>query len=240
MPPVFCHDAVARILAADAPVLFLDTCAVLDLLRSPIRDSIRHHDIDAAHTLLVRAEAQPQQLVLIVNQQTSDEFTEHVDKVEEEAAKELQKLTEKIGGILTRMRAFPTATDIPATIDLTAFGFPGHGRNVADRIMRTGLMVEDSDGEYVKAVRRVQMAAPPATRGKQSVKDCLITETYLRIAAELTASGFRRNKVFITSNKVDYEQNHSSLHPALRQEFSAAALEYAPSWSAARHEIDRA
>ncbi len=91
----------------------------------------------------------------------------------------------------------------------------------------------------MKAFDRVRLAKPPATKAKQSIKDCLIAESYLRLAATLRTGGFSRNMVFATSNTRDYQQDHASLHPVLRADFDSACLEFSPTWSAARHELDR-
>ena len=99
-------------------------------------------------------------------------------------------------------------------------------------------MLADHQDEIVKAFDRVRFARPPATRAKQSIKDCLIAESYLRLAATLRVGGFTRNMVFATSNTRDFQQGHQSLHPKLRAEFYSVRLEYSPSWSAARHELD--
>ena len=128
---------------------------------------------------------------------------------------------------------------IPDPVDLLTLEFPQSGRYLAEQIVDTSSILTDHDDEVLKAYDRVKRGRPPATRAKQSVKDCMIAESYLRLAATLHTGGFPRNMVFATSNTKDYQQDHSSLHPELRAEFRSVCLEYSPSWSAARHELDR-
>lgn len=239
MPPLSCGAIVHRASALCVPVLFIDTCSLLDIVRAPVREQVGAHDIAAVHTLLDRVEAQPSRLTIVLNEQVQREFNEHIDEVEGETERELTKSAGRINGILKRMTAFPAASGIPAAIDLSVQGFPNQGRLVAERIIRASLIVADDDQQKTKAFDRVNRAAPPAARGKDSMKDCVITETFLRIAGELKAAGFAQKIVFTTSNKNDYEQSHSGLHPALRLEFSAVAMEYSPTWSAVRYELDR-
>ncbi|ACM31451.1 hypothetical protein Arad_12500 (plasmid) [Rhizobium rhizogenes K84] len=108
-----------------------------------------------------------------------------------------------------------------------------------DNILNNCLIVPHSIADSHAALGRVQQARPPATRAKQSVKDCLIIEGVLRYVISERAVGRAQRIVFASSNTSDYHQGHGSLHPALRAEFDACDLGFAPSWSAARYEIDR-
>ena len=128
---------------------------------------------------------------------------------------------------------------LPGAVDLLSLGFPHRGRHLADQIVRASSVLTDHPGELVKAYDRVRLARPPATKAKQSIKDCLIAESYLHLAATPRTGGFSRNMVFATSNTRDYQQDHTSLHPVPRPDFDSACLEYSPTWSAARHELDR-
>lgn len=234
-----CQNVVAKIVATDTPVLFLDTCSLLDIVRVPVRQQASIQDIEAIHLLLARAEATPSTLSIIVDEQVHREITDHLNDVTEETKRDLKKKTENLQGVLERMAALAPNDSIPTAIDLLALDFPQRGKDIANRFLTRCLLVEDSDQETLKAVARVQKATPPATRAKQSVKDCVIVETYIRVAAEMNGGGFERNKVFLSSNTKDYHQEHSSLHPSLRSEFNTVSLEFSPCWAAARYELDR-
>ena len=124
-------------------------------------------------------------------------------------------------------------------VDLSSLGFPQIGRHLAEQVVQASYVLSEHPDDIEKAYRRVTLVKPPATKAKQSIKDCHITESCLRLATTLRSSGFSPNMVFTTSNAKDYEQGHRSLHPALRAEFDSVSLEYAPNWSAGRYEVDR-
>ncbi len=239
MTALSCDDLAAQIAKADVPVLLLDTCTILDVVRAPLLDHLGIHDIEAVHTLISRATGSSPGVSMVITEQVHQEFREHIDAVETETRYGIKKASDRFAGILKRMQELSTKDYIPDSVDLCSLGFPQRGRYLAEQIVDTSSTLTDHADEVLKAYDRVKRGKPPATRAKQSVKDCMIAESYLRLAATLHTGGFSWNMVFATSNTKDYEQGHSSLHPELRTEFCSASLEYSPSWSAARHELDR-
>ena len=162
-----------------------------------------------------------------------------IEAVVTEAHDKLKNAANEFAEILTRIRALYPDICIPGAVDLLSLGLPQRGRILSEQIIQKSFILADHADEVMDAYTRVRLAKPPSTKAKQSMKDCLIAESYLRLAATLHTGGFGCNVAFATSNTRDYQQGHSSLHPELRAEFDSACLEYAPSWSAARHELDR-
>ena len=234
-----CDDLAAELTRADVPVLLLDTCTILDVVRAPVRDQLGTHDIDAVHALIGCAAAAPPTVSFVITAHALEEFREHVDAVETETHDALEKAVDRSAAILARMQALSPDDYIPGAIDLLSLGFPKRGRHLAEHIVQASFVLNDDPGEVIKAWDRVKLAKPPATKAKQSIKDCLIVESCLRLATTLRSGGFSRNIVFATSNTRDYQQHHPSLHPVLRVDFASVCLEYSPNWSAARHELDR-
>ncbi len=239
MTALACDDLAAEITRADVPVLLLDTCTILDVVRAPVRDQLGTHDIHAVHTLIGRAAGAEPTVSFVITALVLQEFREHIDEVETETGDALEKASDRLTAILRRMQALSPGDCIPGTVELASLGFPERGRQLADQIVQSSSVLDDHPDDILKAYRRVTLATPPATRARQSFKDCHITESYLRLAANLRSAGFARNMVFTSSNTKDYQQDHPSLHPTLRAEFDSACLEYSPNWSAARHELDR-
>ena len=234
-----CDDLVAQIAIADVPVLLLDTCTILDVVRAPLLDQLGVHDIEAVHALIDRASEASPSVFMVITEQVQQEFREHIEAVETDTRRGIKKVTDGFARILKRMQALSLENHMPSPVDLSSLGFPRIGRCLAEQIVGASLIAADHKDEVEKAFHRVVRVRPPATRAKQSIKDCVIAENYLRLASTLHAGGFSRNMVFATSNTKDYQQGHSSLHPELRSEFRSASLEYSSSWSAARHQLDR-
>lgn len=238
MPELSCDDLAARLATADTPVLLLDTCTILDVVRAPVRNQLSVHDIQAVHTLIGRTAEAPPTVSFVITEQVLQEFREHIEAVETEALNALKKAANEFTGILKRIRALCPGDCIPGAVDLLSLRSPQKGRMLSEEIVQTSVILTDRDLR-AKAFDRVALTRPPSRKANQSVKDCLIAESYLRLAATLHTGGFARNVVFATSNIHDYQQGHSSLHPELRTEFNSVCLGYAPSWAAARHELDR-
>ena len=234
-----CDELAAELTRADVPVLLLDSCTILDVVRAPVREQVGTHDIDAVHALIGRVGATPPTVSFVITAQAVEEFQEHVDAVETETHDVLKKTMERTAAILTRMQALSPDHDILDAVDLLSLGFPKRGRHLAENIVQASFVLSNDDGEVTKAWDRVRLAKPPATKARQSMKDCLIVEGCLRLTGTLRSSGFSRNMVFATSNTKDYQQGHTSLHPGLKEDFASVCLEYSPNWSAARHELDR-
>ena len=217
MTALACDDLAVKITSADVPVLLLDTCAILDVVRAPVQDRLGTHDIRAILTLLSRITAAQPKVSFVMTAQVLEEFRENIDKVETETCDALEKATDTFATILKRMAELSPNDCIPGAVELLSLGFPERSRQFAEQIVQSSCVLIDDPAEVLKAFDRVRLAKPPATRAKQSIKDCLIAESYLRLSATLCVGGFRRNVVFATSNTRDYQQGHRSLHPALRR-----------------------
>lgn len=231
------HDDLAvQVTEAGIPILLVDTCAILDIVRAPIREQISVHDIEAIHTLLAWTTGPIRQTSLVVTKQVITEFHEHLDEVAQEYDRAIRKASESHTGILERMKALsPSGVNLPSSIDLTSFGFPGKSRCLAEKVVTASLVLNDKINELQsKAYRRSISAKPLAKKGKNSIKDCLIIESYFRLVRILQNKKSSYKIVFITSNKHDYEKDRH-LHPDLKEEFDSVGLKYSPNWSAAAH-----
>src|SRR5581483_9656788 len=87
-------DTAARVAAAGVPVLFLDTCSILDVIRAPVRALDKC--VEAAAELVAVATASSPRCSLVVcsfvpvewNSRAQDvlnELTKHLDRMEQQA-----------------------------------------------------------------------------------------------------------------------------------------------------------
>jgi len=104
---------LARIVQANAPVLCLDTCSVLDVLRDPYRETSQPHDAVAAMELLQAIES-GSRLVGLLADQVHQELTTHLPEIEEEARRGLQKLRSHVSRVDGLVSAFgaPVRTNL--------------------------------------------------------------------------------------------------------------------------------
>ena len=185
-----CDDLAARVARADVPVLLVDTCSILDIVRAPVRDRMRTHDIDAVHVLIGRAVAARPTVSFVITEQVVREFHANIDALETETRGALNKAAHGFAAILNRMQALSPGDRIPGPVDLSSLGFPHIGRHLAEQVVQASSVLTDHPDDLEKAYRRVTLVEPPATKARQSIKDCRITEGCLRLASTLRTSGF--------------------------------------------------
>jgi prepilin-type processing-associated H-X9-DG protein len=211
--------------------LCVDTCTALDIMRDPTRKEIRPHERQSALDLLSLIEKSG--LASLVADQVSFEFQEHAQSVQEEAENALTKIRDLLIGIDDIAAVFGAAgrTNL-SHLD----GHVARCRKIADRWMAASLTVLRTPDITSRAFGRVNRAITPARRGKDSMKDCVVIETYLDIISTLRAAGLQTPIVFASSNTDDYAQENSSrLKPDLAAEFAGLKIEYAPNLAAAKH-----
>lgn len=213
------------------PVLCVDTCSVLDILRDPTREKF---GADDARTALFLIDAFASGAArCIAAEQVLLEYAEHADSVQSETEKAL-------GGFLRRIRHIhDLAITLGATDVLEVSSMLGHavrGRGVADRFLSLAESLPTEDDIVMSAYRRVADARTPARRSKESFKDCLVVETYLKFARLVRASGHGEPIVFVSSNTTDYmPQGGRELGHDIAREFEALDIRFAPNLPAARH-----
>ncbi|KVD94543.1 hypothetical protein WI90_07765 [Burkholderia ubonensis] len=77
----------------------------------------------------------------------------------------------------------------------------------------------------------------PAQKGKDSMKDCVVIETYLDAVKALRNSGLSSRIVFLSSNIKDYTGKESGglLNADLGKEFANLNIDYARNASQAKY-----
>jgi hypothetical protein len=223
---------IARIVTLAAPVLCVDTCTVLDLMRDPTRESVRAHERQAALDLLSAIE-HGRDLVALLADQVAHEFGDHARGVQDEAAQAIAKLKAQLGRIDAVAAVYGSAGAASlAHLD----DHVTRARAIVDRWMKAATMAVDGPDVPARALARLNKPRTPARKGKDSMKDCVIIESYLEIADALRVCGLTRPIVFVSSNVKDYCGGiASSLKPDLAAEFDALGMDYAPNLAAAKY-----
>jgi hypothetical protein len=221
-----------QLVAVDLPVLFVDTCILLDVVRSIKRRSANcAAQARALHNAVTVA---PHQCALVISHLVQHEWQTHQRELLEEATRHLIEMEDQ-------SRHFHDACGV--------FGIaPGFGRaNYAAHAMPTRLLdlsrelldcatLVDGDNECSgRAIHRVIHNIPPSKKGGEA-KDCTILEEYLAVARELHAVGFPRKKVLCTSNTNDYCEP-GGLHAALAAEFAIINLRFTTNLGWGFHDV---
>jgi len=105
--------------------------------------------------------------------------------------------------------------------------------------MRLATRVAEGPDVAGRAFARVRANVAPSTKGKQSIKDCVVIETYFDHVRRLRDAGDHARVVFLSSNREDYCEGRGSLalRPPLAAEFTALNMEFWPNFGAAKHAL---
>lgn len=215
------------------PRLCLDTCSVLDILRTVDR-SLKPHEVQAAKDLLTSM--RQGRLIGLVAPQVDREFRDNVSGVQEEAEKALRRLRDQtraaneLVGLLRRRKS----------LDLGHFeDHVVRSRALAEALLDRAQRVAETAEAKGRAADRVIRNIAPAEPGKQSMKDCLVIETYLDAVRDLRNQGVTAPIIFVSRNTTDYcsDKTGLALKAPLNAEFAALNLEFWPNLPAAKHAL---
>jgi hypothetical protein len=218
------------IASAAVPVLCIDTCSILDIMRDPTRDTVRPHDRQAAIDLVIAAEAG--NLMCFIAEQVAIEFADHDQSVQDEAERSLRKMRAQIERInkLSAVYGAPGIANLAHLDDHVA-----RARSVVGRLLVKLDKVIPGPSVPAKAFARMNAGIAPGRRGKESSKDCLVYETYLELVAALRGSGVASPIVFLSSNTNEYFTDSGILRAPIAVDFGKLSIDYAPNMSAAKH-----
>lgn len=212
-------------------MLCLDTCAILDVVRDPVRGDVRAEDHAASLALLRSAETEGRLRVLITDVVRS-EFADNVATVQAEAEASLSRFLARIAA----MNRLATLHDSPGRADVGHWeGHVGRCRQVADRWLQVGTALPRSDEIDRRAMRRVFESRRPSRRGKDSTKDCVILETFLEHLRALRATGATAPAVFLSSNTRDFAGPRGpGVAEDIAEDFESVGLRYASGMAGAK------
>lgn len=205
MPSIADTDVQLR--SVDRPVLFLDTCILLDVIRAPqrsLKDCVKQ-----ATRLRALLTVTPSACSLVIASVVENEWSNHATNTRDELRKHLLKLQEQTEQFHEACNALGISLGYGppayAVADLHTHLF-----DLSKDILSRGFRL-DRDGECsARAVDRVNANLPPSRQGGQ-MKDCVIVEECLELARRLRANGFVRKCVFCTSNTKDFGTPHTEL-----------------------------
>lgn len=212
------------------PLLCIDTCCILDVMRDPTRDGMHAWNFRDALYLLDCMERK-NSLATLVSDQVLFELTSNIDEVQAETQTALARIANR----MTRIDSI--LSEFGSTGSTNTSHFNDHAcraRAIVDRWVAACIVAPQSDAVAGRALRRVNQVRAPARRGKESMKDCVVLETYIEAMKGLRDSGFALPIVFLSSNTKDYEDG-GRLRAELEIEFSALGVDFAPNFGAARH-----
>lgn len=224
--------AVSAIISAleenPKPVLLIDTCAVLDIIRIPNKRNVQ--DLEGVNRIANVAFDSSPACVLVVGSIVPKEFSDNLEVVEKE-------LTDFLSNLDDSVKRFEIACNAIGITFNRGYTFADMSlkdklRYLAESMIGKAFVVDGEDRFKLLATKRSIEGKRPSRKG--TVKDCILTEEYLELARQLFSRSFNYPVVFISSNTRDFCADSKWLHPDLEKEFSTANLQYCQNW---RHAV---
>jgi hypothetical protein len=217
------------IAASGVPVLCIDTCSLIDIMRDPTRHDMRPHERKAAVGLLNRLENG--EFTCLVAEQVRLEFSDNDIAIQDEAANAIRKLRERVDRVNEIHGTFlpPVALNLSHLDSLVA-----PSRKIVQRWLDASVMVPDTDAAAIRALARVNLNMAPARKGKDSMKDCVVLETCLGAMDGLRKAALPATAVFLSANIREYLTETKVLKAELQLEFAARNMSYASNMAQAK------
>jgi hypothetical protein len=211
--------AVADLTAAPRPVLFLDTCTLLDIVRAPLRNLAR--EVQACVGL--RALAVADTVQLYVQDIVPGEWSDNLPAARRDGE----------AGIRAFTATWQIAADLGKPAPPLPVVSPGNLIDELEQLSRALLTAADTlDRDYDGmswALDRVAAKQKPSS-AKGMVKDCHILGHALRLSSMLAAAKYASSRVLVSSNRSDFaEPNATVFHPEIASDAAAAGLRYSAS-----------
>jgi hypothetical protein len=212
-------QAAADLIATPRPVLFLDTCTLLDIVRAPLRDL----------TPVVRAGVELRALAaagavrLYVQDIVPREWTDNL----------LAARRDGEAGVRAFTATWQIAADLGQPAPPLPVIAPGTVIEELERLSRdllTAASQLDRDHAGMSwAIDRVAAKQKPSS-AKGPVKDCHILGHALQLSTLLGAAGYHNSRVLVSSNRSDFAApNATVFHTDIVPHANAAGLRYAVS-----------
>lgn len=207
------QSVLAHIRTKALPVLFIDTCIFLDIIRTPVRDTIKADTISKAKTLLNLSTNK--EIWLVTSKTVQDEWYGNVAAVVEEVEREILKLEQKRIHFLSAAKA-STGSQFVHGQNLNALNLEQELKSLSEAFLAECMIIKPQDSHMVQAMNRVKQNRPPAKRGKAEAKDCEIYETFLHLCKDLRGNSFEEKLLFVSSNTHEYsDSNSGGIQPEL-------------------------
>ncbi|MCK5565616.1 MAG: DUF4935 domain-containing protein [Planctomycetes bacterium] len=219
-------DIVIDIEKNSSAVLFLDTCAILDIIRAINRRS--SSDMRDAKTFLDKRNSGDINCKIILSSLIQQEYDKHLKSTTEEIGKFFRVLSDLEDELAIAQSAFGYNINT-STPDVTAL--TNQILSLTDNIINNSIHILGQDNLYSAAGHRAASDRPPAKKGKNEYKDCLIVEECLEICKQLQQGKKVVPLFFLSSNTKDFcIAQTTEIKKELATEFSQYGLEYCYSW----------
>lgn len=219
---------------ATVPTLFLDTCALLEIIRFAQRPRAQLSlDVEAAWRLLSLHLNAPSALALVTSDVVAREWGDNEVSVLSQVEKHLLEVDEHIRRVAECSAAL--GSGVQHTL-MSTCGLPKTLHYVANAMLSCSLLWHSTPGVERAAFLRQFNRRGPSRKGKDCLNDCIVAEALIDFARQTSGVG-RGPIVFLTYNHRDFCDGGRRVHADLASDFSSLNIHLALSWSWAAHSL---
>jgi hypothetical protein len=213
---------VTAITGSPAPVLFVDSCTLLDIVRAPLRN--KANEVRVARQFLVSVRKTPKTIHILISSPTPQEWNDHIAEAVANCTDAVNACN-AVSAICGHM-ALPAIAALPAAV-LT---LPDMLRDLSSDLLGEAVVIKNQAVAMDKAIARIIASTHPAKPGGKGAKDSIILEHAVETTSKLRAAGFGGICLFVSSNTNDFAvKGGTNLHAALLPAFNPVGLGYAVS-----------
>ena len=180
------EQAIQAIIENPSPVLFTDTCSLLDVSRATTRTRVAN--VSAVQTIASSAVNVPRGIWPILIKQVHKEWQRHAVAVRDEISLHIGNTDANVQRVYDVLQHLsPAKRHLP--IRMTSFSLEIKLEQLAHALMDVSLPIEQDSACLHSAMLRAIDRRAPAEQGG-SIEDCLILEHCLALAKELSTRNF--------------------------------------------------
>lgn len=230
-PPIISSDDLADMVAAHHfPLIFLDTAAILDILRAPYRNTVQSDIIESAVATIEESIAIPKRIWAVTTANVLQEFRANRDSEQQELETRIAAMSQSVAR-MSRVASLVFPEHRIGQVDWLALPIPDRVLGIVDRLVSSMAIFRGTADCVGKARDRLWAGLPPASKSKE-FKDCEIFEEFLEVVGILRDKGFVGPAIFVTPNKRDYGEPPSG-YDRIASDLKAVRANYAAniSWA---------
>jgi hypothetical protein len=218
--------AIGRIVAAveanPVPILFLDSCSLLDIVRAPLRD--KASEVRSARRFLQAVQKRPRTVHLLIASPTPTEWNDHIAEAMADCTTAVNACN-AVASVCGHL-ALPAVAELPAAV----LHMPTILRKLSADLLAACVAIDHSAAAMERAIARIINSTHPAKASGRGAKDSVILEHAVETTGKLRARRFTGICLFVSSNTTDFAVKGSTdLHAQLAPAFNPVSLQYAVS-----------
>jgi hypothetical protein len=214
--------AVANLVVNPRPILCLDTCDFLDVVRGIMRDGLAQ--TNAFGRMLDTLAAAPNRLQPVITYLVRHEWEQDLEGVRIDAERDIERANRKIALIGEACKRVGIVNSPSAPFDAKSLiqGLI----NLAETLMNQAFVLIKDETCVERALERLMEKRRPSH--SKEIKDSIHLEHYLEICRQLRQAHFAPRCFMVSANKSDFWKDKDTpiIHPDLDDDLRSVGLQF--------------